>query len=303
MAKIVITGATGLIGTVLCRLLVKAKNEVVALSRHKTQVQDCDIPVCKWDIKRAYIDKEALRSADYIIHLAGANIAEKAWTKKRQKVILNSRVESANLLFKYVKKMNIPLKKFISSSAVGYYGSVISHHIFNEDTPKGNDFLANVCFEWERAAEQFSSLGIPVCIFRNGVVLSKEGGAFPKLLAPVKWGLGSVLGSGRQYISWIHIEDLINMYLYAIEHPLEGVYNAVSGKSGRNKLFMRTVAEVWNRPFIMPRVPERVLKLLMGNRSMVITKGAKIANDKIKAAGFQFKFEQLEDALENLKQK
>ncbi len=301
MAKIVITGATGLIGKALCRALVAAKHEVVALSRHKTKVDACDIPVYKWDIQKAYIDKEALRHADYIIHLAGANIADKAWKPKRKKIIIDSRVESTKLLFKYVQKMNIPLKKFICSSATGYYGAVISHHTFNEDTPMGNNFLANVCLQWETAAEQFSSLGIPVCIFRNGVVLAKEGGAFPKLLAPVKCGLGAPLGSGRQYVPWIHITDLVNMYVYAIEHPLEGTYNAVSGKKGRNKIFMETLAKVWHRPFIMPRVPEILLKLWMGQRSMVITKGSKIANDKIKAAGFQFKFEQLEEALENLR--
>ncbi len=302
MAKILITGASGLVGQALCQALANTQHDIVVLSRNNTQIEKCDIPVYKWDIKKGYIEKEALHGIDYIIHLAGANIATKAWTKERKKTIIQSRVDSTKLLFKYIKKYDISLKKFISASATGYYGSNISTHIFNEDTPKGNDFLSDVCIQWEAAAEQFKSLGMPVCILRTGVVLSNRGGALPKMAAPVKWGLGTPLGSGRQYMPWIHIDDLVAMYLYAIDQPIANVYNAVATEQVRNKKFMKTLAKALHRPFISPKVPEALLKLIMGSKSIILTKGSRVSNQRIKTAGFRFKFETVEDALQDLLQ-
>ncbi len=303
MAKILITGATGLVGTALCKELSKTKHEVIALSRNPKKIDTCNIPVYKWNVKEGYIDKESLQDVDYIIHLAGANIATKSWTKQRKKTILQSRVNSTALLFKYVQKYHIPLKKFISASAVGYYGANISSHSFHENTPEGNDFLSNVCVQWEVAVEQFKTLDIPICILRSGIVLSNQGGALPKMTKVVKWGLGAPLGTGRQYVPWIHIDDLVNMYLYAIEKPIEGVYNAVASKQVRNKLFMRYLSKYLNRPFIMPKIPEFLLKLVMGSKSTILTKGSKICNRRIKNIGFHFKFETVEEALQDLLQK
>ncbi len=302
MAKILITGASGLVGKALCQALANTQHEIIALSRNNTKIEKCNIPVYKWDIKKGYIEEEALHGIDYIIHLAGANIATKAWTKKRKKTIIQSRVRSTKLLFKYIKKYDISLKKFISASAIGYYGSNISTHIFNEDTPNGNDFLSDVCIQWEAAAEQFKSLGIPVCILRTGVVLSHQGGALPKMAAPVKWGLGAPLGSGRQYMPWIHIDDLVQAYQYAINQPIEGIYNAVATEQIRNKKFMKALAKALHRPFIMPKVPETLLKLIMGSKSTILTKGSRVSNQRIKTAGFRFKFETVEDALQDLLQ-
>lgn len=300
MATILVTGASGLIGSKLCKTLVEEGHRVVALSRnHKTIAID-KVTTYQWNIRKKYIDKKAFKDIEYIIHLAGEDIAKKRWTKERKKHIVHSRIESTNLLFDYVKKLNLPLKKFISTSATGYYGAVSSSHIFNEDTPKGTDFLSDTCLAWEHAAENFSRLGITVCIFRLGVVLSNNGGAFPKMLRPIKWGFGAPVGNGRQYMPWIHIEDAIKLYLYAIEHNIEGVYNAVASEQLRNKKFMRSIAKAVHRPFFMPKLPSWALKTLMGKRSLIITEGSRVSNAKIKLTGYNFKYDTLDKALHSL---
>lgn len=303
MAKILITGASGTIGIALCKSLENSTHEVVALSRSSNPITGSKIPVYQWDIAKGYIDTKALQGVDYIIHLAGANVADKAWSKKRKKAIIDSRVASTELLYRYVKEMNIALKKFISASAIGYYGAVISTHTFHEDTPKGNDFLAQVCSQWEAAAESFQTLGTAVCILRTGVVLSADGGALPRLASLTKRGLGAPIASGRQYMPWIHIQDMVAIYRFAIEQPIEGIYNATASEQPRNKVFMRTLATVLRRPMLMPKVPTWLLRLMMGQRSQIISQGSRVKNDKIKAAGFSFSYDTLEAALRHLLKK
>ncbi|MBC8393230.1 MAG: TIGR01777 family protein, partial [Deltaproteobacteria bacterium] len=199
MSKILITGGTGLVGSRLTEMLVDKNHEVVVLSRNPKNKNEF-----KWDISKAFIDEKVFENTDYIIHLAGAGIADERWSEKRKQLIIDSRVESANLLFHKVKEHKIKLKGFISASGIGYYGAFTSDKIFEETDKVGNDFLGEVCEKWEAAALQFEQLNINVSILRTGIVLSKNGGALEKMKTPVI----SPLGSGKQYLPWLHIDDL-----------------------------------------------------------------------------------------------
>ena len=205
MSKVLITGGTGLIGKHLQNLLIANKHKVVILSRNPKKKNEF-----KWNISENYIDDNALRGVTHVIHLAGAGIANKRWTNKRKNELINSRVLSTNLLFKKVKELNIELKGFISASGIGYYGAITSDKTFTENDTSKNDFISKVCVEWEKSVHQFKKLNIPVTILRTGVVLSKNGGALQKMNTPL---FLSALGNGNQYMPWIHIDDLCNLYL------------------------------------------------------------------------------------------
>ena len=232
MASILVTGGTGLIGKHLCSLLLKKGHEVSILSRNTSSKPN----VFKWDINNNFIDENAIKNIDYIIHLAGAGIADKRWTSNRKQFLIDSRVATSNLLFAKIKELNPNLKGFIAASGIGYYGAITSEEIFDENSASGNDFLSSICVKWENASLQFNSLNIRTVIFRTGVVLTKKGGALEKIALPIKFGLGAALGTGKQYMPWIHINDLCNMYLESIENiELKGIYNAVAPEHCTNK--------------------------------------------------------------------
>ena len=291
MANILITGGTGLVGSRLTEILIHKKHSVHILTRSPEQKNEF-----KWDIKNNFIDDAAFNGVDYIVHLAGAGIADERWTDERKKIIIDSRVESANLLFKKVKELNINLKGFISASGSGYYGAITSDKIFVENDKAGNDFLGEVCVKWEIAAQQFKELNIPVTILRTGIVLSKTGGALEKMKTPII----SPLGSGNQYLPWIHIDDLCGMYTYAIEHHLEGIYNAVAPDHQTSKTFSKTLAKSVGRPFIGLGVPSFGLKLLFGDMAKILLEGSRLSAKKIEKNGYSFQFENLKKALSNL---
>ena len=291
MANILITGGTGLVGSRLTEILIHKKHSVLILTRSPEQKNEF-----KWDIKNNFIDDAAFNGVDYIVHLAGAGIADERWTDERKKIIIDSRVESANLLFRKVKKLNINLKGFISASGSGYYGAITSDKIFVENDKAGNDFLGEVCVKWETAAQQFKELNIPVTILRTGIVLSETGGALEKMKTPII----SPLGSGNQYLPWIHIDDLCGMYTYAIEHHLEGIYNAVAPDHQTSKTFSKTLAKSVGRPFIGLGVPSFGLKLLFGDMAKILLEGSRLSAKKIEKNGYSFQFENLKKALSNL---
>lgn len=291
MSKVLITGGTGLVGSRLTELLLEKNHEVVILSRNPKEQNEF-----KWDIKNDFIDDKAFENIDYIIHLAGAGIADERWSDKRKKVIIDSRVETANLLFKKVKELNLDLKGFISASGSGYYGAVTSDKIFKETDKAGNDFLGEVCQKWEDAAHQFKALKIPVTILRTGIVLSKTGGALEKMKRPII----SPLGSGNQYLPWIHIDDLAEMYIYTIENNIEGVFNAVAPEHHTSKTFSKALAKNINRPFIGVNVPSFALKLMFGDMSQILLKGSRLSSKKIEKNGYPFRFKTLNKALSNL---
>jgi len=299
MAKVLISGGTGSIGSLMADFLHRQGHEVGLLSR--SEKNDGTFKTYKWNIKDNYLDPEALESCDYIIHLAGAGIADKAWTAGRKKEIIESRVLSTDLLYNQVKKHKTPLKAFISASAVGYYGQVTSNKNFTEKDKSANDFVGKTCFLWEQAAEQFEDLGIRTVRLRIGVVLMEKGGALEKMVQPIRMGFGSPLGSGKQYIPWIHVDDLIGMFYKALtSDDMSGAYNAVAPEPANNAEFTRILARVLNKKLWLPNVPAFVLKALLGDRASLVLKGSRVSSQKIESTGYTFKYTSLEPALKNL---
>ncbi|MEE9408628.1 MAG: TIGR01777 family oxidoreductase [Polaribacter sp.] len=288
MEKILITGGTGLVGRKLTELLIAKNYEVVILSRNPQNKNEF-----KWDVSNNYIDENAFKNLTYIIHLAGAGIADKRWSNDRKKVIISSRVQTTNLLLEKVKQYKIKLKGFISASATGLYGAITSDKIFTEKDKPSHDFLSIVCEKWENAAFEFQQENIPVTILRTGIVLSKKGGALEKMRTPIV----SPLGSGKQYIPWIHIDDLCEMYIYAIENNLEGIYNAVAPEHHTSKSFSKELANAIKRPFISLGVPSFLLKILFGEMAVILLEGSRVSIKKIEKKGFSFRFSNLIIAL------
>jgi uncharacterized protein (TIGR01777 family) len=301
MTKVLITGGTGLVGRHLSKRLLEKGYEVAILSRSNKKGV---IPSYTWDLEKNEIEKEAIETADCIIHLAGANIADKRWTANRKQLIIDSRVNTGQLIFNKVKELNKNLSVFISSSAIGYYGAITSDKIFTETDPPANDFIGETCRQWELITDRFNDLGIRTVKIRTGVVLEKQGGALSKMMTAVKMGIGSALGKGNQYVPWIHIDDLCGIYIKAIEDTqMEGPYNAVAPNHITNKAFTQTLARVLKKPFWFPNVPAFTLKMMLGKMSEIILQGSRVSADKIKLAGYIFLYPKLEDALKQILKK
>jgi uncharacterized protein (TIGR01777 family) len=291
MSKILITGGTGLVGTRLTQMLVDRNHDVVILSRNPKNKNEF-----KWDVSKNYVNIEAFKNVDYIIHLAGAGIADERWNAERKKIIIDSRVKTANLIFNVIKENSIKIKGFISASGIGYYGAVTTTTIFKETDTVGNDFLGDVCKKWEDAAHQFSTESIPVTILRTGIVLAKKGGALDKMKTPII----SPLGSGKQYLAWIHIDDLCQMYIQSIEADLTGIYNAVAPQHQTSITFSKTLADSIKKPYLGIGVPGFMLKILFGELAVILLEGSRISTKKIEKNGFSFRFKTLKKALYNL---
>ena len=295
MKKVLITGGTGLIGKRLSFLLASRGYEVRILSRN-----DSSNSVYKtfvWNVKSQYINDNAFKDLNHVIHLAGTGIADKRWSEKRKKEIINSRVDSTNLLYATVKRLQIPLQSFISASATGFYGSFTTQTTFKETDKAATDFLGKVCRLWEKSIFLFNKENIRTVAFRTGIVLSKNGGALKKMKTPII----TPLGDGKQYMPWIHIDDLCELYIKAIEDTnFEGAYNAVSTEYQSNISFSKALAKIHKRLFIPIGAPKFILKLIFGEMSTIILNGSKVSASKIKQTGFKFKFETLEDSLKNL---
>lgn len=291
MAKIVITGGTGFIGTHLTNHLQNKGYEVVILSRNPKKKNEF-----RWNITEKYIDEKALINATHIIHLAGAGIAEKRWTTKRKEVLINSRTASTTLLFNKVKELQIPLEKFISASGIGFYGAITSDKIFTENNKPHHDFISKICVAWENTAKQFETLNIPITILRTGIVLAKNGGALQKMNTPL---FLSVLGNGKQYMPWIHITDLCNLYTKAIEDAtFKGIYNGVANNQ-TNIAFTKELGKVLNKPVLPINVPVFVLKTIFGEMAQILLEGSKISTEKI-SEKYSFKFNDLKIAFANI---
>ncbi|MGK7394987.1 MAG: TIGR01777 family oxidoreductase [Candidatus Cyclobacteriaceae bacterium M3_2C_046] len=296
---VLITGGTGLIGSRLTDLLVKKGYDVAHLSRSKTGYER--IKTYKWEISKNVMEPEALEKAEYVIHLAGANLSGQRWTESYKETILKSRTESSYLLFQKLQLIGHKIKAFIAASGISYYGADSGPQLVHEDYASGDGFLAYVTREWEKTVQKINKLDMRVVILRTGVVLSTRGGALEKLSIPVKLGLGAPLGSGKQYMSWIHLDDLCNMYIKAMEDSkLQGVYNAVAPQPVTNDTFTRTAAKVLGKPYFLPRVPSFAIKLAVGEMGSVVLGGNNVSSEKVESAGFKFQYEQLEPALRDL---
>ena len=289
-----------MIGTRLTELLIEAGHSVAHLGR---SVRSSSVNTYLWDIGKKTIDRSAFARADAIINLAGTNVGDKRWIRKRKEDILQSRLQSTRLLFKELKKGNHRVKTFVSASAVGFYGSGDNQTYFTEDDSQGKGFLADVVGKWERAIDDIATLGIRVVKLRAGVVLSERRGALKEMLLPVKLYVGSPLGTGEQMLSWIHIDDLCRIFIKAVEdETMNGVYNAVAPNPVSNRELTYLMAKILKRPIVLPRVPAFAIKLLFGEMAEVVLEGSKISSKKILAAGFNFKFENAGDALVDLLQ-
>lgn len=295
--KVLITGGTGLVGTQLSKLFTEKGYEVALLSRNPKDKKN----TYKWDIEKGEIDPAALEGTTAIIHLAGANVGEGAWTSKRKKEILDSRIKSANLLIDALKKQNHSVHSFISASATGYYGDTGAKWVTEDAQPAADDFLAEVCVKWEESVAPIAELGIRLVKLRIGVVLTKEGGALPKLLTPVKFFAGAPLGDGSQFLPWIHINDLVKIVEYTLDNAeVNGVFNAVAPNPVTNEEITKAIGSQLGRPIWPISVPSFALKLALGEMSEIVLSGTKASSEKLQKTGFAFQFSTIEIALKDL---
>jgi len=294
MSSVLLTGSTGLVGKSLVRVLKDAGFSVRRLTtRRELAVQE---GYFLWNPAAKEADDRAFEGVEYIIHLAGSSIGNGRWTARRKKDILESRTLTAELLLAKVSQLQLPLKAFVSASATGYYGSATTETIYDEYSPAGRDFLADVCVQWEKAADRFQSAGIRTVKMRTGVVLAKGAPALEKMLLPIKSGLGGPLGNGRQYMPWIHLDDLCRLYLRAIcDESMSGAWNAVAPEHITNRELMRTLARKLGKPFFLPPVPAFMLRLLLGEMAVIVTDGSRVSSRRLKATGFEFKVATLDD--------
>lgn len=297
--NVLISGGTGFVGKHLTALLLKRGYSVSILTR-KVQANQKDIFYYQWDVAQQTIDEKAVEKADFIIHLAGENIAEKRWTAKRKAAIIESREQSTVLLYSAIKKQNKKLEAFVSASAVGIYGAVNGPEICSEEMTPANDFLGYTCQKWEDSLDFIENRHIRTVKIRTGLVLGKGDGFLSKLAPLFKYRLGSVIGSGKQYMPWIHIDDLCEMYVLALENDeMQGAYNAAVQDDTTNAVFSKTLACVYGYSIWLPAVPEFLIKLAMGEMSKIVLTGRRVSSKKIEAAGFRFQFKNLEGALRN----
>ena len=294
---ILITGANGMLAGYLAKQL-SSEYYIRFLTRNVTKDNEY-----LWDLKNKYIDPKGLMGVNYIIHLAGSSIAEKRWSKKRKQIILSSRIDSGRLILEELKKHQIKIDAFISASAIGYYGTITSETIFNEESSQGKDFLSYVCRDWENTAQLFKSENIAdrVSVVRCGIILSKNGGALKQIVKPIKYGIGSGIGKGNQYMPWIHIDDLCGIFKFIIENkPIRGIFNAVSSEHITNIELVKKIAKILNRKIILPNIPGFIIKGILGERSILLLQGSRVSSDKIIKNGFNFKYNNIEKALSNL---
>lgn len=295
--NVLLTGGSGFIGSYLTNLLIGAGYTVSVLSRNNKENTDT-ITYYKWDLNKNYIDENAVLNADYIIHLAGEGIVEKRWTEKRKKAIIESRVKPIDLIFSVLEKNNKKLNAFISASAVGIYGAVTSHKICTEDTPAANDFLGKTCQIWEHASDKIEALGIRTVKIRTGIVFGKDEGFLKKVSPSFKSGFGAALGTGKQYLPWIHIEDLCQIYCKSVtDDQMHGPYNAAVTDNTTNERFSRILASLYGYAIWLPKIPPFILRLVLGEMSEAILKGQRVSSEKIQRTGFEFQFTDLEKAL------
>jgi len=297
--KVLITGATGLVGKELVSLLLKNGIHINYLTTSQDKLQNEDnYKGFLWNPKKGEIDTASIGGVDAIIHLAGATIS-KRWTPAYKEEIVESRVLSTNLLYKVLSENINNVHQFIGASATGIYPDSLDKVYSEDDTATDNSFLGTVVQKWEAAEDSIASLGIKVAKIRTGLVLSGEGGVLKELAGPTKFGLGTAFGSGRQIQSWIHHSDLTGIYMFALSSELEGVYNAVAPFPVSQEELVKTIANVLDKPYFMPNIPEFAMELVLGEMHTLLFTSQNVSAKKIIAEGYQFKYLSLEKAIKN----
>jgi len=299
--RILITGSSGLVGKALVKSLLEQGYSINILTTRKKNInKHQNINSFFWNPLMNKIDLQSLENVECIINLAGAPIAQR-WTKKAKQIITNSRVMSLQLLAHTIKTHNFPINHIISASAIGVYPNSMTHYYEENDTNfNSNSFLSSVVRKWELAAKTFDSENFKISILRIGIVLDKNEGALPKLILPIRIFLGAFFGSGNQWQSWIHIDDLVSIFSHIVELEIVGVFNAVAPNPVRQSELVTTIAKILKKPLFLPKVPQRLLKLVLGDMSAIALESQRVCSKKIQQSGFKFKFHEIGPALENV---
>lgn len=297
MARILIGGGSGFVGGFLSKALASDGHEVNHLSRSPSP--NASYPTFRWDVAKQTIEEEAVMTADYIINLAGAGIADARWTNKRKQLIISSRTQSTRLLADTLKKTGHRPRLYLSASAIGFYGHR-GETAVDEDSPAGQGFLSESCAAWEESTKAIAQLGIPLFINRTGLVLHPSGGALQKMLLPLHFFMSNYFGNGKQWYSWIHIDDIVGIFQYAIQQQLTGIYNGVAPHPVRSKTLARELPRAKNKAALVLPIPAFALQLALGEMSHTVLDSCKVSAAKISAAGYTFRQPNIAAALSDL---
>lgn len=298
---ILITGASGFIGKALTSELINSGYTIHHLSRSEVLYPSKEVKTFMWDVHKNQIDPECINGVNAIIHLVGEAIFDKRWTPEQKHALEESRTKSIQLIYSLLKQnKNHTIETVVSASAVGYYGSR-SNELLTEEHSPSNRFLGKLCTAWEEAVNEGKKLGLRTVQLRTGFVLAKHGGALSPMIKLANWGVLSPLGNGSQWVSWIHLADVIRMYIFACENKnIKGPYNMTAPHPIRNSELTHELAQTLHKPYWLPNVPKWLLKLFLGQRACLILDSTKTNADKILATGFIFKFPTLDAAMRNI---
>jgi len=294
---ILIGGGSGLIGSHLAKILIQKGYQVRFLGR---KAKEGNVKTFEWDIHNQKIDERAFEGVTHVINLAGANVNGKRWSKSYKEEILRSRTDSTKLIVDFLNNKPHQVKQFISGTATGYYGVDNTSKVFHETDPPGKDFMAHVVVEWEKAADQLKNSQVTLAHIRTGIVLAGESGALPEMARPIKLYAGAPLGSGKQVVAWIHIDDICGIFMHVLENNLSGTYNAAAPGVATNEDITRAIAKRIHRPLWLPNIPGFVLKIVVGEMAYAVLNGAIVSPEKIESTGFKFKYPTLNSALDQL---
>ena len=297
--KVLITGATGLIGQALISRLLEAGHDIHYLTRSSRKTQNSRVKAFQWDPGTDYIEKGAFDGINRIINLAGAPIA-KRWTTGYKEELLQSRIQALAVLRDEIARNQWPVEQLISASAIGYYPSSETNYYTESMSHDPEDFLSELVRQWEDAADAFEPLGIDILKVRIGLVLSPDGGDYEKLAKPVKMFVGSAIGTGEQWQSWIHIDDMVGIMTMGLMENWSGVVNGVGPNPVRQQTLVAAIAKALRRPIILPNVPSVIIRLLLGEMSQIVLDSQRVSSEHVEQLGYHFKFPQLKSALEDI---
>ncbi|MBZ0319673.1 MAG: TIGR01777 family oxidoreductase [Anaerolineae bacterium] len=298
--RVIITGGTGLIGSALAKSLLADGHEVIVLSRNPGSAKiEPGVRIENWTARSGDGWSSLINSDTAIVNLAGTGIGDKRWSEGRKKLILESRVNAGAAVVDAIEKASEKPRVVIQSSAVGYYGTP-GDQLLTEDSPAGEDFLADVCKQWEDSTKAVESMGVRRVIIRSGVVLSMDGGAFPRMLLPFKLMVGGPIGNGSHWFPWIHIDDEIKAIRFLIENEgAKGVFNVMAPNPLTNGDFTHEVGKVMQKPAVIP-VPKLALQMMFGEMAIILIEGQRAVPKRLQEHHFEFAYPTVEPALKNL---